>query len=68
MGKWEKEQPEIQSEEIENAVVFIFNGALGVINYWIKNDFSIPSDDVAKYIEKYCLHGAKKYLPKNKQD
>ncbi len=68
MTRWEQEQPDINEEELDNAVVFIFNGALGVINYWIKNDFSISSDDIAKYIEKYCLHGAKIYLPKNKQD
>ncbi|MBR4693302.1 MAG: TetR/AcrR family transcriptional regulator [Bacilli bacterium] len=68
MGRWEELQPDINSEELENSVVFIFNGALGVINYWIKNDFSTPTDDLAKYIEMYCLYGAKKYLPKNKQN
>ena len=49
--------------ELENAVIFIFNGALGVINYWIKNDFSPSSEIIAKYIEKYCINGAKKYIP-----
>ena len=66
--RWEREQPDIAEEELENAVVFIFNGALGVINYWIKNDFATSSEDLAKYIEKYSLQGAKKYLPKNKQN
>ena len=68
IGRWEQEQPDINGEELENAVVFIFNGALGVINYWIKNDFSPSSDSIAKYIEKYCINGARKYLPKNKQN
>ncbi len=68
IGRWEQLQPDIDSSELENAVVFIFNGALGVINYWIKNNFSPASDDIARYIEMYSLHGAKKYLPKNKQD
>ncbi|MBP5678837.1 MAG: TetR/AcrR family transcriptional regulator C-terminal domain-containing protein [Bacilli bacterium] len=68
IGRWEQEQPDIKGPELENAVVFIFNGALGVINYWIKNDFELPSDEIATYIEMYCIHGARKYIPKNKQD
>ena len=67
MSRWEELQPDINQDELENAVVFIFNGALGVINYWIKNDFKVPSDDVAKYIEKYCQHGARMYLPVEKR-
>ena len=68
MTRWGNEQPEIKGKELDNAVVFIFNGALGVINYWIKNDFEESSDDIAKYIEMYCIHGARKYIPKSKQD
>ncbi len=68
MGRWEEEQPDIAGPELENAVVFIFNGALGVINYWIKNDFQTPSDVLAKNIESYCLQGARKFIPKNKQN
>lgn len=68
IGKWEADQPESKGEELENAVVFIFNGALGVINYWIKNDFSLPSEEVAKHIETYCINGARKYIPKAKQN
>ena len=68
MGRWEEEQPEMKGPELENAVVFIFNGALGVINYWIKNDFNMSSDEVAKNIETYCLQGARRFIPKNKQN
>ena len=67
IGRWEEEQPEIAGTELEHAVVFIFNGALGVINYWIKNDFNLSSDEIAKNIELYCNQGARKYIPKNKQ-
>ena len=66
IGKWESVQPDSKGDELENAVVFIFNGALGVINYWIKNDFSLSSEYVAKYIESYCINGARKYIPKVK--
>ena len=53
--------------ELENAVVFIFNGALGVINYWIKNDFNTSSNELAKYIERYCLGGVKKFIPSKEE-
>ena len=67
MNRWASIHPNIEEEELENAVVFIFNGALGVINYWIQNDFSSSADDIAKYIEKYCQQGARIYLPVEKQ-
>lgn len=54
----------IDSTQLENDVVFIFNGALGVINYWIKNDFNIPINDLAKYIEDCTVNGARKVIPR----
>ena len=67
INRWKNLHSEIDEDELENAVVFIFNGALGVINYWVKNDFSTSSDDIAKYIEKFCQLGARMYLPEEKQ-
>ena len=64
IGNWESNIDSDDYNELENSVVFIFNGALGVINYWVKNDFSISSDLLAKYIEKYCLGGVSKFIPK----
>lgn len=63
IGNWESRIDNVDNNELENSVVFIFNGALGVINYWIKNDFNTPSDKLAKYIESYCLGGVKKFIP-----
>lgn len=62
IGNWENNVDSSDYNELENAVVFIFNGALGVINYWIKNDFNTSSDILAKYIEKSCLGGVKKFI------
>ena len=67
INRWKNLHPSIEEDELENAVVFIFNGALGVINYWIKNDFFVSSDSIAKYIEKFCQRGARMYLPIEKQ-
>ena len=64
IGNWESNIDNDNYNELENSVVFIFNGALGVINYWVKNDFNISSDLLAKYIEKYCLGGVSKFIPK----
>ena len=64
IGNWERNIDSDDYNELENSVVFIFNGALGVINYWVKNDFNISSDLLAKYIEKYCLGGVSKFIPK----
>lgn len=64
IGNWGSNIDSDHYNELENSVVFIFNGALGVINYWVKNDFNISSDSLAKYIEKYCLGGVSKFIPK----
>ena len=62
IGDWDG--PDIDKEGLVNAVVYIFNGALGIINYWVKNDFNTPSEELARYIENYTINGARKYIPK----
>lgn len=48
--------------ELQYDVIFIFNGALGVINYWIKNNFEDNIDDIAIFIERIAVDGAHKYI------
>ena len=50
--------------EVEYAAVYVFNGALGVINYWIRNDFDQDIDEVSKYIERLTLDGIRKFVNK----
>ena len=37
--KWKNDLPNISQEDIEYASIFIFNGALGVVNFWVQNNF-----------------------------
>ena len=62
--KWEKDLPGILKEDIDYAAVFIFNGALGVVNYWVKNDFDKDVDEVAEIIERLSYYGTKKFIYK----
>lgn len=66
IGNWEDNINNENYTELENSVVFIFNGALGVINYWVKNDFNLSSETLARYIERYCLGGVRKFIPNKK--
>ena len=59
---WDDEN--IDHVQLENAVVFIFNGALGIINYWIKNDFNVSIHDLAKYIEDFTVNGVRRFIPR----
>lgn len=61
-NKWEQEFPGISQEDIEYASVFLFNGALGVINFWIKNDFDKDIDEISHIIEQLAYYGLKKYI------
>ena len=62
--KWFDKFPDSDAEEIEYAAVFVFNGALGVINYWIKNNFDKDVEEIARYIEKLTLDGIRKFVYK----
>ena len=63
-SKWFNSFPEMDESEIEYAAVYVFNGALGVINYWIKNNFDKDIDEVSKYIEKLTIDGIHKFVYK----
>ena len=60
--KWLSNFPNNDEDEIEYAAVYIFNGALGVINYWIKNDFDQDIDQVSNYIKILTLDGIRKFI------
>lgn len=63
-SKWRSNYPDMDESEIEYAAVYVFNGALGVINFWIKNNFDEDIDDVSKYIERLTLDGTRKFIAK----
>ena len=63
--KWEEEFPGITQEDIEYASVFLFNGALGVINFWIKNDFDKDINEISNIIEQLAYFGLKKFIYNN---
>lgn len=60
--KWEEKLPNCSQENMEYATVFIFNGALGVINFWIQNDFNKDIDEIANTIEQLSENGTKNYI------
>lgn len=62
--KWELDVPNISQENIEYAATFIFNGALGIINYWVKNDFDKSVDYISNIIEQLSYYGTKKFIYK----
>ena len=36
----------LDEKDIEFATTFIFNGAIGVINYWVQNEFNNSVDEI----------------------
>jgi AcrR family transcriptional regulator len=59
--KWIK-IPNIDEDKIANAAIFIFNGALGTLNYWVKNDFDKSVEEVASIIIDLSTKGVKNYI------
>lgn len=66
--KWSNLFPGIDKNNIEYQTVFIFNGALGVINYWIKSDFNEDVEVIAKMIEDTTVNGVSKYITTNSSE
>ena len=62
--KWLNDVETLSNEEIDNAAVFIYNGAFGIINYWVKNDFDQDIDKISKTIEQLSCYGIKRYIYK----
>ena len=63
-AKWQKDLPELSEEDMEYAAIFIFNGALGVVNFWVKNDFDKDINEVSEIIEKLSYYGTRRYIYK----
>lgn len=66
-NKWTKETENLDEKDIEFAATFIFNGAIGVINYWVQNEFTESVDEIASVIEELSYYGIKSYLYKEKK-
>ena len=62
--KWMSDVPSITEEEIDYAAIFIFNGALGIVNYWVKNDFDKDIEEVSSAIEQLGYYGTKNFIYK----
>ena len=62
--RWTKEMPNIDEDSIEYASVYIFNGTLGIVNYWIKCDFDKSVEDVKSIIEDLVQYGIKRFIYK----
>lgn len=62
--RWEKDLPNLSQEDMEYASIFIFNGALGVLNFWVKNDFDKNIDEISEIIETLSCYGTRKYIYK----
>lgn len=63
--KWKNDYLDLEDEDISYASIFIFNGALGIINYWVKNDFEQDIDYISNIIERLSYSGIKKFIYKD---
>lgn len=61
-NNWKKDLPNTSDEDIGYAAIFIFNGALGIINFWIKNNFDKNIDEIALLIQNLSYSGIKKFI------
>lgn len=63
---WFKEINAKEEELKTLASVFVFNGILGVINYWVQNNFDEDIETLSDVIEKISYNGLLGYGENNK--
>ena len=56
--------PDVDPQDVEYATIFIFNGALGIINYWITNNFEKDVNEIAQLIENLSYRGIRELIYK----
>ena len=61
---WLVDNHNLSEDEIEYASIFIFNGALGIVNYWVKNNFDKDVDEIVNIINDLSNYGINKYIKK----
>lgn len=62
--RWEKDLPDLSQEDMEYAAIFIFNGALGILNFWVKNNFDKNIEEISEIIETLSCYGTKRFIYK----
>ena len=62
--KWAHDIPNLDSVDAEYATAYIFNGTLGIVNYWIQNDFDKNIEDIANMVRDLCYYGTERFIYK----
>lgn len=62
--KWENDLKDLDPEAEEYATVYLFNGALGIVNYWIQNDFDKEIEEIALMIKDLTYYGTHRFIYK----
>ena len=60
--KWDHDIPNIEEQREEYATVYMFNGTLGIVNYWIQNDFDESIPEIANIVKTMCYYGANRFI------
>lgn len=63
-NNWKADLPDVDPQDVEYATIFIFNGALGIINYWITNNFEKDVNEIAQLIENLSYRGIRELIYK----
>lgn len=62
--RWLDNLADLDEKDADYASVFIFNGALGAVNYWVQNDFDMTIDEISHIIEDLSYYGVRTFIYK----
>ena len=60
--KWEHDVKDINPEDEEYATAYLFNGTIGIVSYWIQNDFDKDIEEIASIVKDLSYYGTEKFI------
>lgn len=60
--KWEHDIPDLSEEIEEYTTAYLFNGTLGIVNYWIQNDFDKDISEIANMVKILSYYGVERFI------
>lgn len=62
--KWERNNYNLSEDDEELATIYLFNGTIGIVNYWVLSDFNKNIEEVAHSISSLGYYGINKFIYK----
>ena len=62
IADWQKKFPEVDRSYLEYVYAYVYNGCLGIVELWIKNDYRESPAEMAELVNKFFTDSLVRYF------